>query len=209
MPRALYFLFLLPCAYAVNYINCKSDAVRTAINTCENTYNIEDSKKNSTACAYFTKVAACFPAACCSNTFWTQGVMLAQQYSLTALGITSCANTCGGGATTTDVDCESSTVTKLVNDGQAVVSASIGSAGITATNACDLFTRAAAVIPKACCAIATYATQMAYMNSQLATLKVTGCNNVCGQALSSSTSTRASMFVMASALVLSLVVIAK
>ena len=177
----LLLLVVLRQVAAVNYVDCSSDAALAKIDVCVRKYNAMDANNSATACAYFTNVAACVPAACCSDV----GYYISQRKNnekLASFGITTCQNACGGpvASASTDWSCDDYKVDSQVRTcGNTVPDDEI-------STTCAHYVKVASCIPLECCAVPYFVRMMTSNKAALGERGLSTCNPVCGPKLAGS-----------------------
>ena len=187
------------------YVDCTGKTVQDAFDSCLAKFVTPTSIND---CAHFVKRAACINPTCCNNELYTS---LISGYNTTLANtyrITNCNIPCAGGATppADTLDCNSFAASDNIYNKYV----KLGSAdALTKDTGCKFYQGYASIIPKTCCPNGFYINTMEYMKAQLASLKIDGCQLVCGQSLSSAPSAPRAVFtVMAlSAVIASAIVI--
>jgi hypothetical protein len=177
----LLLLVVVRQVVAVNYVDCSSDAVLAKIDACVKKYNAMDANNSATACAYFTNVAACVPAACCSDVSY----YISQRKNnekLASFGIKTCQNACGGptASASTDLSCDDAKVDMQVR----TCGTTVPDDEVSTT--CAHYMKVAECIPSVCCAVPHFVGMMASYKATLGTLGLSACSPMCGPKLAGS-----------------------
>jgi hypothetical protein len=187
---SILFLLVAQALAEPAYVDCTGKTVQDDFDSCLAKFlspaNIKD-------CALFVKRAACINPSCCGNELYTS---LISGYNTTLANtykITNCNIPCAGGATppADTLDCNSMATSDIMYREYEKLGPNNA---LSKDTACKFYQGYASLIPKTCCPNNFYINTMEYMKAQLASLKIDGCQLVCGQSLSSAPSAPRAVF---------------